>query len=79
LQDATPLLFGRSFEEAMPLFIYRCPNMGLRVQGFSADDVAVDTHTYEPVVCTACKQTHLVNPATGIVLGADIGQAATKR
>jgi hypothetical protein len=53
--------------------------MGLRVQGFSADDVAGDTHTYEPVVCTACKQTHLVNPATGIVLGADIGQAATKR
>ena len=53
--------------------------LGLRVQGFSADDVAVDTHTYEPVVCTACKQTHLVNPATGIVLGADIGQAATKR
>ncbi len=43
----------------MPLFLYRCPNTGLRVQGFSADDVAVDTHTYEPV-----------NPATGVVLGA---------
>ena len=40
------------------------------VQGFSADDVAVDAHTYEPIVCTACKGTHMVNPATGVVLGA---------
>ena len=64
----------------MPLFLYRCPNMGRRVQGFSADDVAVSAHTYEPVVCTACKQTHLINQATGVVLGADIEQAApTKR
>ena len=64
----------------MPLFLYRCPNMGLRVQGFSADDVAVDAHTYEPVACTACKQTHMINLANGAVLGADIEQAApTKR
>jgi hypothetical protein len=65
----------RSFLITMPLFLYRCPNIGLRVQGFSADDVAVDTHTYEPVVCTACKQTHLINPATDFVLGADVDQA----
>jgi hypothetical protein len=39
----------------------------------------VDAHTYEPIVCTACKRTHMVNPATGVVLGADIEQAATKR
>ena len=64
----------------MPLFLYRCPNMGRRVQGFSADDVTVDAHTFEPVVCTACKQTHLINLATGVVLGADIEHAApTKR
>jgi len=61
----------------MPSFIYRCMNTGLRVQGFSADDV--DTHTYETVVCTACKQTHLVNPATGVVLGSDIEPSRTKR
>jgi hypothetical protein len=60
----------------MPLFIYRCPNMGLRVQGFSAEDVAVDAHTYEPVICTACRQTHVVNPARGAVLGVDAGQVA---
>jgi hypothetical protein len=64
----------------MPLFLYRCPNMGRRVQGFSVDDVAVAPNTYEPVVCTARKQTHLINLATGVVLGADIEQAApTKR
>jgi hypothetical protein len=39
-----------------------------RVQGFSADDVSKDAHTYEPVVCTVCKQIHHVNPATGAVL-----------
>ena len=65
--------------DRMPLFIYRCLNTGLRVQGFSADDVVVDAHTYEPVICTACKQTHLVNPATGVVLGSDIKPNGTKR
>jgi hypothetical protein len=65
--------------DLMPLFLYRCTNTGLRVQGFSADDVAVDAHTYESVICTACKQTHLVNPATGVVLGGDIEPSRTKR
>jgi hypothetical protein len=53
----------------MPLFIYRCPTSGYRVQGFSGEDVSVNTHTYEPVVCVMCKRTHHVNPATGVVLG----------
>jgi hypothetical protein len=52
----------------MPLFVYRCPQTKHRVQGFSADDVSKDAHTYEPVVCTVCKQIHHVNPATGAVL-----------
>jgi hypothetical protein len=52
----------------MPLFVYRCPQTMHRVQGFSADDVSKDAHTYEPVVCTVCKQIHHVNPATGAVL-----------
>jgi predicted nucleic acid-binding Zn ribbon protein len=29
----------------MPLFIYRCTNTGLRVQGFSADDVTTKEAT----------------------------------
>jgi hypothetical protein len=56
----------------MPTFLYLCPNMGLHVQGWVADDPATDQHdTYESVVCTACRQVHLVNPSTGKVLGDD--------
>jgi hypothetical protein len=63
----------------MPLFIYRCPNTGHLVQGFSAEDVSEDARTYESVVCTMCRQTHLVNPATGAVLGGDDEDATSPR
>ena len=63
----------------MPLFIYRCPTTRYQVQGFSADDVSIDTHNYETVVCPICKRTHLVNPATGAVLGDDHEQATSVR
>ena len=53
----------------MPLFVYRCPITGHRVQGFSAEDTSEDHHTYEPVTCPACNQVHHVNPATGAVFG----------
>ena len=62
----------------VPLFIYRCPNTGYLVQGFSAEDVSVDTHTYEPVLCPVCKGYHSVNPATSAVLGASDQQAASR-
>jgi hypothetical protein len=52
----------------MPLFIYRCPTTGHQVQGFSADDVSEDTHTYESVKCIMCGQFHFVKPATGAVM-----------
>ncbi len=52
----------------MPLFMYRCPNTGYRVQGFSAEDIAEDQKNYEHVTCPVCRQVHLVNPATGVVL-----------
>ncbi len=51
----------------MPSFIYRCPNTGLRVHGFVADDATDDA--FESVTCIACARVHLVNPATGKVLG----------
>ena len=54
----------------MAPFLYRCPNTGYRVQGFVAEDVS-DPDTYEPVTCVMCQQVHLVNPATGTVLGED--------
>jgi len=31
--------------------LYRCPKTGARVQGFTAEDVSEDHHSYEPVTC----------------------------
>jgi hypothetical protein len=53
----------------MSAFIYRCPNTGVRVQAFVVDETEDDTDTYETVKCIMCQQVHLVNPATGRVLG----------
>ena len=56
-------------EEQLPIpaFMYRCPNTGYRVQG----EAVTDTDTYEAVLCALCQRTHLVNPATGKVLGGE--------
>ena len=56
----------------MPLFIYRCPTTGYRVQGFSAEDTSENRHTYEPVTYPVCHQVHYVNPVTAAVLGATV-------
>lgn len=53
----------------MPPFLYRCPNTGLRVQGFVAEDVPDDADSYETITCLACQRVHLVNPVSGKVLG----------
>jgi len=53
-------------------FLYRCPTMGLNVQGWFADDASGNNgETYEPVTCAACRQVHLVNPKSGRTLGDD--------
>ena len=52
----------------MAAFLYRCPNTGQHVQGWSAEEGPADEGTYETVSCIACQQVHLVNPATGNVL-----------
>jgi hypothetical protein len=53
-------------------FLYRCPNTGLNVQGWIADDPTDgEADTYEAMTCTACTRVHLVNPKTGKVVGAD--------
>jgi hypothetical protein len=58
----------------MAAFVFRCPNTGFNVQGWSAYEVSGDeADTYETVTCIACQQTHLVNPATGKVLSSDEG------
>jgi hypothetical protein len=55
----------------MATLIYRCPNTGMNVQGWFADEVAAkaDEHAFVSTSCTACAHTHLVNPRTGKVIG----------
>jgi hypothetical protein len=56
----------------MPPFLYRCPNMGMNVQGWVADDPTEgEGETYHQITCTICTRLHLVNPKTGRVLGTD--------
>jgi hypothetical protein len=56
----------------MPPFLYCCPNTGLNVQGWVADDPSEgEAEIYEAVICTVCTRVHLVNPKTGKVLGVD--------
>ena len=50
-------------------FLYRCPNTGQTVQGWSADDVT-DDDEYQSIACLACAQLNVVNLKTGKVLGA---------
>jgi hypothetical protein len=54
----------------MRSFFYRCPNTGLKVQGWVADDPTKD-EAFEPVTCTACARVHLVDSKTGKVAGTD--------
>jgi hypothetical protein len=56
----------------MAPFVFRCPNTGYSVQGWIADDPTEGgAETYEPIICTLCTRTHMVNPSTGKVLGSD--------
>jgi len=56
----------------MPAFIYRCPQTGLKVQGWTADNSTEDeAERFEAVSCLACTRVHLVNSKTGKVLDAD--------
>lgn len=49
----------------MFVFVYRCPNTGFCVQGFTPDEIAEDDpDVYEAVLCAICKRSHLVNPST---------------
>ena len=56
----------------MGAFIYRCPNTGLPIQALAAEEITEGEDTYEAVTCIMCRQVHLVNPHTGMVLGEDI-------
>ena len=54
----------------MAAVIFLCPNMGVPVQVWFADDGAENSgETYEGVTCLACRRVHMVNPRTGKILG----------
>ena len=53
----------------MTAFLYRCPNTGFQVQGYSPEQTSDDDSWYEAITCLMCKRVHLVNPTTGKVLG----------
>jgi hypothetical protein len=53
----------------MATVLYRCPNTGFRVQGYTADETTRSDHeNYERITCLACKLVHLVNLKSGEVL-----------
>jgi hypothetical protein len=53
----------------MTVFVYRCPNTGQQVQGWTDDPpVADDPEAYQSVNCSACSRSHWVNPRTRRVL-----------
>ena len=58
----------------MAAVLYKCPAMGIRVQGWIAEEVSGEEDTYFPLQCIACKQMHYVNPATGRVIGGTWGR-----
>jgi hypothetical protein len=52
----------------MASFIFCCPDVGLPVQGFAAEDESVVTGRFVAVECVACKRLHFVDPTTGQTL-----------
>ena len=56
----------------MAPIIFRCPNTGLNVQSWIADECPADViGEFVSIQCTACRRTHLVSPMTGRTLGVD--------
>jgi hypothetical protein len=53
----------------MPTFTYRCPQLGLNVQGFVAEEISKNERVL--LKCLACAEVHLVNPTGAKVVGQD--------
>jgi hypothetical protein len=58
---------------AMAPFLFQCPKTRLNVQGWLAEEIPSDNKIFLTVECVACGRVHLVNPATGKVMGRDDG------
>jgi hypothetical protein len=61
---------GARLGNAMTAYLFRCPATGYSVQGLVANPVP-EGDIYQTVTCAACSRTHLVNPKTGKVAGAE--------
>ena len=66
LNQRTPVQFRLKIF-SMISFKYRYPRTGQEVHGHAADDL-INAEAYEPVTCTACGGTRLVDPKTGRLL-----------
>jgi hypothetical protein len=55
----------------MATILFRFPDTGYCMQGWSGRGAVDTAETYESVSCYACRQMHSVNPTTGKVLGGD--------
>jgi hypothetical protein len=61
------------------VFLYRCPNTGLNVQGrIEGEPTDRETDLYEAVTCTACARVHLVNPKTGRLFGEEVNKPSLR-
>ena len=51
--------------------VFRCPTIGMSVQGWIAEETSADPTgaDFVGIACAACGQVHLVNAASGKVLG----------
>ena len=57
------------FRRMSRTFLYRRPNTGQNVQGWSTDEVTDEGDTYQSFQYVACTSVHRVNVKTGKVLG----------
>jgi hypothetical protein len=53
----------------MAPILFQCPNTRLKVQGWLAEEIPTDNKVFLSMECIACRRVHLVNPATGKVMG----------
>jgi hypothetical protein len=69
--DARAAPSRRVLSLGMAPFLFQCPNTGLNVQGWSAEEIPADSGIYLTTECLACRRVHLVNPTSGRVLGSE--------
>jgi len=69
------VVISNAHRHRMTTLIFRCPITGFHVEGFRPEQTS-DEDLYEPVNCIVCDGIHMVNLATGKVLGEADDEAA---